>query len=213
MISRSYIDRYTPAFISGAFSIMIFLLAGMTACAQEAGISVKNDKRLAKIHRDIVADYPDLTHLSRAQLLALAGDEDQPDPLIFDVREKEEYAVSHLEGAIQIDPDTDPKDFLATYQSLLAQGRPAIFYCSVGRRSSRLADQVQSHLKEGATDQKLAPVYNLEGGIFRWRNDNQPLTRSGKTTDEIHSYNWFWGRYVDDKSSIRLKAPISEARP
>ena len=33
-------------------------------------------------------------------------------PLIFDVRSPDEFAVSHIAGAIQIDPTRDGKDFL-----------------------------------------------------------------------------------------------------
>ncbi len=91
-------------------------------------------------------------------------------PLIFDVRSPDEFAVSHLAGAIRIEPTRGGEDFLRQFSTEL-RGRTAVFYCTVGARSSRLALDVLAHLTPG----DRVTVYNLRGGIFRWQAAGLPL--------------------------------------
>ncbi|MEO0394081.1 MAG: rhodanese-like domain-containing protein, partial [Pseudomonadota bacterium] len=95
-----------------------------------------------------------------------AGDQDY---VLFDVRQPAEYAVSHIAGAIQVDPGISAVDFMARYGALIAD-RDVIFYCSVGRRASRLAARVEKPVAAAGTR-----VHNLSGGIFRWHGDELPL--------------------------------------
>ena len=105
-------------------------------------------------------------------------------PLLLDVRELAEFAVSHLAGAIQVDPDAS----LAEVRSLIGpnrRGEPVLFYCSVGFRSSRLAQRVQAGLlADGATE-----VASLRGGIFAWANANRPMVNAEGTTNAVHPYD------------------------
>lgn len=104
----------------------------------------------------------------------------EPPPLLLDVRQPEEFAVSHLPGALlapdlatalaQIDPETK---------------RPIVVYCSVGYRSARLADQLQAA--------HPAPVYNLEGSIFQWFNEGRPVVQGQRVADRVHPYSRVWG--------------------
>ena len=75
--------------------------------------------------------------------------------MLLDVREIEEYEVSHLSGALQVNPDL--KDF--SELDGITTDTPIIAYCSVGYRSSAL---VQRLMEAGYTN-----VSNLEGSIFR----------------------------------------------
>lgn len=56
---------------------------------------------------------------------------------MFDVREPEEFEVSHIQGAIQFMADIDTIEFIEDYGDLL-EGQQAIVYCSVCQRSSKL---------------------------------------------------------------------------
>ena len=40
-------------------------------------------------------------------------------------------------------------------------------------------------------------VYNLYGGIFEWKNQNQAVYRNHKETEEVHAYNKMWGFWLD----------------
>ena len=98
--------------------------------------------------------------------------------MVFDVRTPAEYAVSHLPGAVNVDPDMPAADFLARYGDSV-DGKTAVFYCSVGVRSSRLASRVARELKaRGAV-----AVDDMAGGIFAWHGEARPLVDAEGATD------------------------------
>ena len=117
-------------------------------------------------------------------------------PVILDIRRADEFAVSHLPDAIRIDPKASAETILKTVGDLT--GRTVVVYCSVGVRSSQLAQRVQRTLEaKGATR-----VVNLVGGIFRWHNEGRGLVRGSLKTDLVHPYDAFWGRLVDRHDKI-----------
>lgn len=162
----------------------------------------EENRALVKQHKKIIRQFSDISHISTEDL-ANSMDEEV---IIFDVRKRPEYDVSHMSGAIHIEPTISEEDFLSEYGDL-ARGKTTVFYCSVGVRSSILADMVQVEL----TEQGSPSVYNLEGGLFKWHNESRPLeTVSIKTsiisvTPYIHPYNRLWGRMVNDKTLTRYK--------
>ena len=122
------------------------------------------------------------------------------DILVFDVREKSEFNVSHIEGAIQVSPDISARKFIKDYGEKV-KGKTLVFYCSVGRRSSELADRVQGNLVNSVE----TPVFNLQGGIFNWHNESRSLVSGAGETDYVHPYNRYWGRLIDRPEMIRFK--------
>jgi rhodanese-related sulfurtransferase len=173
--------------------LLLMLLLSNAAIAQD---------RLAKIslslEQDSTIEHIDI-HTIMEKLL-------QPDKTLylFDVRTKEEFAVSHLPDAIRLDPDMDPEVFLDQYGELLEQDQ-VYFYCSVGRRSTELAEQVAGILKQDGKGSKPA---NIKGGIFQWHNDQLPLTTCTGSIDFVHPYNWFWKRLLSRKEMVRYKPDI-----
>ena len=160
-------------------------------------ISDRDHETLELVHAGIETRFPTVSHISGDQL-ALSADK-QP-YVIFDVREPEEYAVSHIEGAIRVDPSISPDRFLIAYGEQM-EGRPVVFYCSVGMRSSIIADAVQESLrKQGATD-----VFNLEGGLFAWHNDGRALVSldGRQPTEFIHPFDSYWGQLIERQSLIK----------
>ncbi len=143
---------------------------------------------LDRIHQHIAAEHQQLNHITADQLLALKAEE----TVVFDVRESEEFAVSHINGAIQIPPDVDAAEFTEDYADLL-NGKTAVFYCSVGRRSSDLLARLESSLRNAGAKSSA----NLEGGIFNWVNQEKPLSGN-----KVHPYNAYWGRLINDSSNI-----------
>ncbi len=161
-----------------AFAVTTALL--LSACT--AG-----DMGLAKVHADIVSDIPRVQHIVSENLTTLNN------PIFLDIRDADEFAVSHLPNAIQIPPDADLKTALAKVGNV--SGRPIVVYCSVGRRSSVFAARMQETLiSQGATQ-----VSNLENGIFGWHNNEHPLMNAHGQTDAVHPYNTVWKRYVRRK--------------
>ncbi|MGV6801528.1 MAG: rhodanese-like domain-containing protein [bacterium] len=153
-------------------------------------------KSLEALQVKIEHRYPDVKHISTQQFSEL----DHSKVVLFDVREKKEFAVSHIQGAIQVAPKIRRKQFLDQYGQLV-KGKIVVFYCSVGQRSSRLADRVQKDLlEEGA-----ASVYNLEGGIFMWHNQERPLYAGASRTDYVHPFSKSWGQLLERKDKISMQ--------
>lgn len=118
---------------------------------------------------------------------------DSAEVVVFDTREAEEFRRSHLPGAIQVDPEMDTGVFLAKYRDAIA-GKKAVFYCSVGYRSSVFAERL---LKTDAVP--ATAILNLRGGIFRWYNSGLPVYNERGETGDIHPYNKFWAHLVKSR--------------
>ena len=153
--------------------------------------------KLTKVHEDIAATYRNVSHID-AEIFSKLKSEDL---VIFDVREFVEYEVSHLQGAIHLDPKISAFDFEAIH-SHLVEDKTVIFYCSVGKRSTALASQLQPIIvNSGAID-----AFNLIGGIFQWRNDSRQLVRAQeRKTTKVHPYNKYWARYISSKRAISYR--------
>jgi len=76
----------------------------------------------------------------------------QGDAILIDVREADEFAVSHIPGAINL---TNPAKILALAGET---GKPVVVYCSVGYRSAAIADQL--------LNANNVQVMNMQGSIF-----------------------------------------------
>ena len=155
---------------------------------------------LVSIHRVIERDYKSVAHISAAHFSQLNSNE----VVIFDVREPEEFLVSHIAGAIQVAPNIEPSAFIDEYGGLL-KGKSVVFYCSVGRRSSKLTNKLGDTLSQyGASSSQ-----NLIGCIFSWVNQGRELISSGQlVTTKVHPYNEFWGRLVDNKQSVSYRKEL-----
>jgi thioredoxin len=94
-----------------------------------------------------------------------AGITKTPDALVLDVRTAEEYAKGHLPKARNIDWYSE--DFMQQVSGYL-KSRPVYVYCLSGARSAAAADKLRS---AGFTE-----VYNMEGGIVKWRAAGLPQT-------------------------------------
>ncbi len=90
------------------------------------------DFSFQSIQADIEKKHQNIKHIKAGDLLKLGHN-----TIIFDVREKQEFDVSHIKNAIRIKPDIDSIKFIETFSNQL-KGKNLVFYCSVGRRSSAL---------------------------------------------------------------------------
>jgi rhodanese-related sulfurtransferase len=133
------------------------------------------------VHRLVESRFPGVRRISTADLAAWVDDPSRPPPLLLDVRTADEYAVSHLAGAVRVEPGADPGPALAG----VPHDRPIVTYCSVGLRSARMADTLT---RRGWTD-----VRNLRGSIFTWANEGRPVVRDGRPVRVVHPYDAVWG--------------------
>lgn len=112
---------------------------------------------------------------------------DSSSVLLFDVREREEYDISHIAGAIQLSPSITSLDFTRLYGNHV-RGKHIVFYCSVGKRSGDAALRIDS----AARERGAISIENLRGGIFRWYNAGFEVKNAVGITQAIHPFNNQW---------------------
>ncbi len=150
------------------------------------------------VRRLTVRKFPDVKWIGRAEFAEWRRDPTRAQPVVLDARTADEFAVSHLAGAVRIDP----------YRPLLrplrdfSKDTAIVVYASVGYRGARVA-----HWLAG---QGYTSVYNLEGSLFQWANEGRPLFRNDRPTAEVHPYDPNWGLMLE--SQYRIDAPPVEKR-
>lgn len=107
--------------------------------------------------------------------------------VLFDVREAAEFAQSRLPGALRLPPDLPAEAFRAEHGARVA-GAQVVFYCAVGWRSGKMLERVQASIASA----RPAALYNLRGGLFRWRAEGMPLEGDA----EVHHFNPGWGQLL-----------------
>lgn len=175
--------------------ILIFAAALMLAPSTQA----REPFTLESVRNQVRSDYAGVSHLSSGALVEKLKREDV---LLIDVREAPEFAVSHLAGAQRADPGIWRSTFMKTFGEK-ARGKTVVFYCSVGVRSSRLAQSVQAALKE----QGARAVYNLDGGVFGWHNESRALVNASGATPFVHPFDSRWGKLVTRQELTRSRLP------
>ena len=96
---------------------------------------------------------------------------EMPTAAILDVRTPDEFSKGHLANALNYDWNGNEFDKqIAT----LDKSQPVLVYCLSGGRSSSAATKMRS---EG-----FKTVYELDGGIMKWRGTNLPETTDNTVT-------------------------------
>ncbi|MEO7308805.1 MAG: rhodanese-like domain-containing protein [Chitinophagaceae bacterium] len=106
--------------------------------------------------------------------------------IFLDAREFPEYQVSHLYNARHV----GAKKFKPGTIADLSLTQPLIVYCSIGKRSDTVTQQL---ISAGYQD-----VRNLYGGIFEWVNYGHPVyDHHDQLTEAVHAYNSIWGKWLE----------------
>lgn len=112
---------------------------------------------------------------------------DNNEMLILDVRDREEFEVSHIKGALLVS-DVDLES--------LQTDQPILVYCTVGYRSTELGTTLT---KKGFSD-----IYNLDGGLIRWKNEGYEVYNMyEQPTDSIHVYSGVFGLLLTDGQAVK----------
>ncbi|XP_078278316.1 tRNA uridine(34) hydroxylase-like [Rhinoraja longicauda] len=122
--------------------------------------------------------------------------------LLLDVRSAAEYEVSHLEGAVRIDPDTSDVETVVKELGLTggSEEKEVVCYCTAGYHGSEMAERLGKALPPGRGSTR---VYSLEGGLVRWANDGKHMVDSGgQTTALVHPYNKVWAQLLEPKYRV-----------
>ncbi len=172
------------------FLILIVAFA-VTGIVTMSGCS-RNQEALTwtEVISDIRNKYPDVKQLRTDELHSWLTVPKSESILLIDARAKEEFLVSHIMGARNIPYDKDPLKHLTD----IKPDSPIVVYCSVGYRSSILAGKLQGL--------GFTKVYNLEGSIFKWANEDRPLVQNQTTVYKVHPYNAHWGNLLERKYHV-----------
>ena len=118
----------------------------MTTCAMQASSCTHNDNIVSvsalEFEKEIKSDSVQLV----------------------DVRTPQEYAEGHIDGALNINIQSD--DFEELVQRELSKDSTVLVYCRSDRRSLDAAEILTSLGYN---------VVNLKGGIIEWKEDNLPV--------------------------------------
>jgi len=138
------------------------------------GLSVAD---LELIKRIVRLTFPRAKQMSTAELAENVERDDSI--VIIDTRAAREFNVSHLPRAIHM----QSSDYVVR---LLQKQKPSkvVLYCSVGFRSSRLAQNL--------ADRQISNVWNLEGSIFEWANEGRALYSGTKIAQRVHPFGRRW---------------------
>ena len=165
---------------------------------------------LPKVADAVAERFPEVREVRLAELEreleAPPGDR----PILLDVRSPEEYAVSHIAGAVRVDALADALDTLRGLAvkdrgakgggdgaDRIDRGREIVVYCAVGFRSAVLAKELQ--------EAGYSNVRNLRGALFAWANSGRPVVRNGRRVEEVHPYDKNWGKLL--REDLRAEVP------
>jgi len=186
------IQTRPPTIISSTAIISLMLLIVATLISFP---TLALDFSLETVQSNIEKKYNKIDHIDGRDFLNL----NKENTIVFDVRQQNEFDISHIKSATRISPNIENDVFINKFGDKLKE-KNIIFYCSVGQRSSSLASRLQPFLLAlGANE-----IYNLKGGIFKWHNEKRALVLQGHPTNFIHPFNTKWGLLLDDKQSIRF---------
>src|SRR3990167_4104294 len=142
-------------------NIFRLLLAGLASSFAISTINADKDSSLELLVKDISRQFPRVKQLSTKDLATLLR---SPDLVLLDVRQPQEFMVSHIAGAQQISPISQTNNCNFAPSRLQLKNKTVVFYCSVGYRSSQIAEALHSKLQKLG----VSAIYNLQGGVFEW---------------------------------------------
>jgi rhodanese-related sulfurtransferase len=151
---------------------LILLIISLAACEQD-------ELNWVDVNAEIEKTFPTVEHISVSELKT----KDLKDVLLVDVRKDEEFAVSHIPGAVNLENPLDIAELA------LQSDKDVIVYCSVGYRSAAVVNELNKLGVSNAT--------NLKGSIFEWANKDLPLINKAGSTREVHPYDDYWGQLLD----------------
>jgi rhodanese-related sulfurtransferase len=181
---------------------MLLMLVASTSFAWQALFESKRNwaDTFAEIDRRFVG-VANVSTDEVAKLLQSNGNDkatnnSKTKPVLFDVRDQAEFDTSHLQGAVQV------SDIDVALKALhgFKPDQEIIVYCSVGWRSSDLAQRL--------SEKGFTRVSNMRGGIFTWANEGRVLRAASGPVDQVHPFNADWGQLL----IARKRAAVKDAR-
>ena len=135
----------------------------------------------------VKAKFSTVRSVSPAELVAWRSDPNRPPALLVDARTESEFTMSHIDGAVWIDPAAPDLSVIAN----VPKSNPVVVYDAAGTVAAAMAMALQ-----GAG---YSRVSYLEGGVFAWANSGQQLVDAGGPARTVYPINWKWGRLLKSR--------------
>lgn len=172
--------------------------AWLAALALALAMSVAMTARSASTWKALIsARYPDVRWVEPETLIDWMTGSASNELVLLDVRTPEEQDLSHLRGAHRLDARNPNIEALS-----IPADATVVVYCSIGYRSASIVEDLE---RAG-----LRNVYNLEGGLFDWANQDRPIYRGEERVREVHPFNRVWGLLLQaDRRAMRAIVPAA----
>ena len=128
--------------------------------------------------------FKDVRQVTPVELVAWMRDPSRPPPLLIDARPPAQFQLSHIAGAVEIDPTAPDLAPLVN----VARDIPLVVYDGPGVVSAAM---VQALVTAG-----FSRVSSLDGGLFRWVNEGMPVTNDQGPAAKVDPVNRWWGRLL-----------------
>jgi rhodanese-related sulfurtransferase len=156
----------------------------VAGCRDPGGLPDEEKKvRIDEMYEGYKKRFPAAPEMTVETLRArLSGPEP---PVVVDVREDEERAVSTIPGAISRQEFEERRETLA--------GREVVTYCTIGYRSGLYTQEL---VEEGWK------AFNLRGSIVSWTHAGGQLVKDGAPTRRVHVYGRKWNLVADGYEAV-----------
>ena len=171
-----------PRWRTAGAAVVVLLLCG---CGREGS---PGREQLQEEFRQLAEGFDRETGTRRISAAELRGRLRQEQAIVLvDTRERPEFDVGHLGGAILLPPAQ-----LADEPLELPEDALVVTYCTAGYRSGLAAVELEQRLGRD--------VYSLTGGIIGWFNSGGPIVdKQERAADQIHPYSDEWKKYVNER--------------
>jgi rhodanese-related sulfurtransferase len=139
------------------------------------------------LRQAVKAKFSSVRSVSPAELVAWRADPNRPPALLVDARPDAQFTMSHIDGAVWIDPAAPDLTVIAN----VPKDNPIVVYDAAGAMGAAMAQALQG---EGYTR-----VSYLEGGVFAWANSGQRLVDAQGPAKVVYPINWKWGRLLKSR--------------
>jgi rhodanese-related sulfurtransferase len=148
------------------------------------------------LQRGMSYKFPDISWVVTRDLARWREDPARPQPVLLDARTEAEYEVSHLRGAMRIDPYRPGLEGLTRFP----KDTPIVVYSSAGYRGARVASWLG---RAGYPN-----VQNLGSSLFQWTNEGRPIFQRDRPAEVVHPYDggWGWGWLLERKYRAQVPA-------
>jgi len=147
----------------GVFALVLTCITVVTGCT---ATETNTEPKIAAVSEKAIQTTI-ITNVTAQETYTLIQEKsDDPDFKVLDVRTPDEYNTGHVEGAINIDYNSDT--FKEKLDTLDKSGKYLV-YCRSGNRSSE-AVKVMEELG-------FTMIYHMNGGIIDWSAEGLPFAR------------------------------------